>query len=139
MVKALMVKMTPENSFLNEVAITVLRVFVGLTLAFGHGIKKLPPPEVFVQGVMDMGFPAPVLFAWSATLAEFIGGLALAFGLMTRPAAFFIAVTMFVAAFVRHSADPYQQKELALVFLIVSILFVARGASKISIDRFLAK
>lgn len=136
--KKLLIQGTDEGSVLSEAAMAGLRVFAGLAMAFGHGLNKLPPSAGLIDGVASMGFPAPELFAWAAALAEFVGGLLLAAGLLTRPAALSVALTMAVAAFGAHAADPFQKKELALLYLFVSLIFVVRGAGKWSIDRRLA-
>ena len=120
-----------------EIALTALRVFAGLALAFGHGMGKLPPSDGFVSGVAEMGFPMPEVFAWLASLAEFGGGLCLAIGLFTRPSAFFVAFTMAVAGLVRHAPDPFQKKELALMYLFVALVFMAIGGGRLAADRFL--
>jgi putative oxidoreductase len=122
------------NSQLNLVAVTGLRVFVGFTMAFAHGLGKVPPPEQMAASLASMGFPAPEFFAWCAGLAEFFGGIFLALGFLTRPSAVFIAVTMAVAAFVVHGADPFQKKELALFYLVTSLYFAIRGAGSWSVD-----
>ncbi|HES57998.1 MAG TPA: DoxX family protein [Firmicutes bacterium] len=106
----------------------------GLLLALLHGLGKLPPSERFIGGVETLGFPAPTLFAWAAALAEFAGGLLVAAGLLTRPAALAIVFTMVVAAFMRHGADPMEKKELALVYLTFGLLYLIVGAGKYSID-----
>lgn len=114
-----------------------LRIFAGLGMALGHGYGKLPPPEGFVEGVADLGFPLPWLFAWAAAIAEFFGGLLLALGLLTRPAAFLILCTMLVAAFGRHAADPFSGKEMALLYAFITFFFVMAGGGRFSLDRFL--
>ena len=90
-----------------DIGLLMLRLFTGLALALAHGINKLPPTDRFVVGVVDMGFPIPAFFAWASGLTEFGGGLLLAAGLFTRPAAFFIAVNMAVATFIRQAGDPF--------------------------------
>lgn len=110
------------------------RLGFGVMLALQHGIKKLPPSDRFIGGVGDMGFPAPVLFAWLATLAEFAGGLLMAAGLLTRPAAVVIAFNMCVAGLIRHAADPLQKKELAFVYLFFALTYLFVGAGRYSID-----
>lgn len=117
----------------------LLRVFTGLAMAFGHGINKFPPSQGFIENTGNMGFPMPALFAWSASFAELIGGILLAIGLFTRPAAFFILSTMGVAAFVAHAADPFGKKELALLYLFVSVLFMLKGSGDWSIDKLIRK
>jgi putative oxidoreductase len=44
-----------------------------------------------------MGFPFPDLLAWVVGLAEFIGGILLMVGLLTRPATFALAIDMAIA------------------------------------------
>lgn len=133
--------LSPEstNHFLSEILYTGVRVFVGLTMAIAHGFGKLPPPEMMVNSLGEMGFPAPGLMAWCAAIAEVIGGLFLAVGFLTRPAAFFIGFTMLIAGFVIHAADPFQTKELALLYLAISLVFVAKGPGAYSMDAFLFK
>ena len=126
-------------SRLSDLGLLLFRVFVGLALAWGHGINKLPPSEGFVAGVVAMGFPAPLVFAWAAGLAEFVGGHLIALGLLTRPAALFAAVTMFVAAFIRQAGDPFTDIEKALLFLAAAALLMLAGAGRYSLDAFIER
>lgn len=128
-----------SNDSINDFALLFLRLCAGLTMAFAHGLGKVPPPDMFIQGVGAMGLPMPELFAWLAGLAEFLGGLFLAIGFLTRPAALFMAITMAVAAFVVHAADPFIKQEMSLLYLFMSVFFVIRGAGKFSLDRFICK
>jgi len=118
-----------------DISILILRVAAGLMLALLHGTGKMPPSQKFIDGVAALGFPSPVFFAWCAALAEMAGGLLLAAGLATRPAAFFVAFTMAVAAFGRHLHDPFERKELALLYLAIALFFLAYGGGKWSLDR----
>jgi len=90
--------------------------------------------EGFIEGVGQMGFPAPLFFAWAAALSELLGGLFLMLGFLTRPAAALVAVTMFVAAFIRHGPDPFQKKELALAYFVMAVAFLLTGAGRTSVD-----
>ncbi|HKZ31363.1 MAG TPA: DoxX family protein [Vicinamibacteria bacterium] len=138
-----------------DIGLLILRL-AGLYLAAGHGWGKLvglaSGQSRFVEGVANMGFPMPVLFAWAAGLAEFAGGLAMALGLFTRWAALLAGCTMFVAAFVRHRAlsqllswlgvapateealRGWGNPELATIFLIVCVAVALLGPGRFSID-----
>ena len=118
-----------------DIGLLVLRVGAGLSLALAHGLGKIPPSDGFVEATAGMGFPLPVVFAWAAALSEFLGGLLIAFGLFTRPAAVFVAITMAVARFVTHGADPFADGELALMYLLVALTLVLTGAGRYSLDR----
>ena len=117
-----------------DTGLLVLRVFAGLAMAFSHGLAKLQNPAGIIGVTEKMGFPLATLFGWLAIFAEFGGGLLLAVGLATRPAAFLIGSTMLVAGLVRHSADPFAVKELALLYLAVSVLFLFTGSGRFGID-----
>ena len=116
-----------------------LRVLMGLGM-MTHGYGKLFEPgrmERFTEGVASMGFPLPAFFAWAAALTEFFGGIFVVIGLATRPAAFLIFVTMFVAAFIRHGDDPFKVKELALAYWTMAGALVMMGGGPYSLDRFI--
>ncbi len=117
-----------------NVGVAILRVFVGLSMALGHGLGKIPPSERFVTITGDLGFPVPEFFAWVAAFSEFGGGLLLALGLLTRPGAFFIWFTMLVAVFLQHAADPFSTKEMAFLYLVITGMFVVVGSGKYGVD-----
>ena len=123
-----------DTSRLVDVGLLVVRVGFGLGLAFAHGLGKIPPSDGFVGATAALGFPAPTLFAWAAALSEFVGGLLLAVGLLTRPAGAFIAVTLGVAAFVQHAGDPFGDRELALGYFVVGVAFAVMGAGRYAVD-----
>jgi putative oxidoreductase len=122
-----------------DAAALVLRVAFGLTLALAHGLNKLKAPETFLSHVESGGFPAPTLLGWFAILSEFVGGLLLALGLFTRPAAALVASTLFVAAIKVHANDPFAKKELALAYAAVGLAFLIGGAGRYALDALLLK
>lgn len=122
-----------------NLGLVLLRVYTGLSLALAHGIGKIPPSEKFITNVTNMGFPLPALFAWAAGCAELFGGVFLAAGFMTRPAAFFVACTMAVAGLITHAADPFGRKEKAFMYLFIAILYMLVGAGRYAIDGFIKR
>ena len=108
-------------------------------MAFGHGINKFPPSPGFVESTGEMGFPVPELFAWSASVAEFLGGLAIAVGIFVRPAAFLWICTMGVAAFIANAGEPFGSKEKALLFAAIGVCLLLTGGGKYSLSRVLFK
>ncbi|MBU6365102.1 MAG: DoxX family protein, partial [Gemmatimonadetes bacterium] len=99
-----------------------------------HGMGKLPVSDKFVEGVGSMGFPVPVVFAWAAALSESVGGILLALGWFTRPAAAMIVATMTTAVVLRHAGDPFGNRELPLLFGTVALMFLLAGPGKYSVD-----
>ncbi len=127
------------NQIQKDIGLLVLRLGAGLFMAFGHGLGKIPPSDGFVGGVEKLGLPMPTFFAWMAALSEFLGGLLIAFGLFTRPAAFFWICTMGTAAFIRHADDPFASKEKALLFLTIGLCLLFTGGGKFSLSKLLFK
>lgn len=123
-----------------DTGLLLLRLFAGFAMAFAHGYNKVfGDTTKFVQGVEKMGFPAPEFFAVMAGFSEFFGGLLLALGLGTRISSLLIAGTMIVAGFIRHASDPFQTRELSLLYLYVAALFFFVGPGRYSLDWMIAK
>ena len=125
-----------------DVGLLILRLGIGLMLAFGHGMGKIPASarEGFAGALSKMGVPMPGVSAFMAMFAEFFGGLLLAVGLLTRPAAFLIAFTMLVAVSTAHASDPLFMtgkggaKEPALLYMLPALLFLFTGAGRYGLD-----
>jgi putative oxidoreductase len=117
-----------------DAALLVLRVAAGLMMAFGHGLKKVSELDKFIDSVTRHGLPLPEVLAPLAALSEFAGGLLIALGLLTRPAASLVLITMLVAAFWVHSADPFAKKEMALLYAGCMITLLLAGPGRWSLD-----
>jgi putative oxidoreductase len=137
----------------NSTATTIIRVVLGLVF-FAHGAQKMlgwfggagySGTMGFFTGTMHI----PVVFAFLAIAAEFFGGLGLIFGVLTRVAAFGIAVNMLVAVVMVHSHVgffmnwPGTQKgegfEYHLLTLAMSVFLIIKGAGALSVDHKLAR
>ncbi len=117
--------------------LVVLRVFTGLAL-LTHGWGKLfGGLGGFIETVANMGFPAPALLGFLAAVAESIGAILLAVGLLTRPAAFLIAATMAGAALKVHAGQGFSGQEMAWLYFFPALFFLLKGAGKWSLDRLL--
>lgn len=139
MKRALLIGDTALASPAADVGRLLLRVTAGLSLALAHGLNKLPPSDRFLGRVAEMGFPAPEVFAWLAAFAEFGGGLLLALGLLTRPAAFLVAGNMAVVVFLAHAGDPFGDREDGLLFGVIALFFALAGAGRYSLDAVLRR
>lgn len=120
-------------------AFLILRFFVGLALCTVFE-KLFPrngvwgPQDWFVTDVQNMGFPFPFFFAWLAVLTEFVGGIFLMLGLLTRPAAIMNTILTFVAAFMYHEGDILRPGLIAFFFFIMCFTITLNGAGKFSLD-----
>jgi putative oxidoreductase len=128
--------------------LTLLRLSLGI-LFFAHGAQKAigwfggSGYSATLNGFAGMGIPQA--FAVLAILAEFLGGIGLLFGLLTRIAAFGIAVNMAVAIFLVHAPNGLfmnwagNQKgegfEYHILAIAISLTLMVRGAGALSLDR----
>lgn len=127
--------------------LTIVRIIAGLTFA-AHGSQKLfgwfgGYGLVGVgQWMESIGLTPGYLMALLAGSAEFFGGLALVIGLLARPAAAVLSVTMLVAIVTVHLSNGFFMSdngyEFALALLAISLAVLVEGAGKLSLDRQIA-
>lgn len=144
-----------NTSLLNKIldtkdgyAALVLRVPVGLIL-MAHGAQKLfgwfggGGLAGTAEWMSSIGIEPGYLMALLAGSAEFFGGLALVFGLLTRPAALVAAFTMLVAIFSTHISNGLFVSdggyEYALTLMVALISLAIQGGGYLSIDRALSE
>jgi putative oxidoreductase len=127
--------MTGRLARYSEGTFSLMRIVVGLLFAC-HGAQKL----FGLFGGQAMTASGLIL---SAGIIEFVGGLLVALGLLTRVAAFFASGEMAVAYFKSHAPHgpwPIQNKGEAAVFYCFVFLFIAaRGAGRYSLDAVLRR
>jgi putative oxidoreductase len=105
-------------------------------LAFVHGLPKLTDLPRFIAGVERRGIPLASVTAPAAALSEFLGGLLLALGLFTRPAAVAVMGTMLVAAFHVHRNDPFSKQEFALAYAVAALVVLVAGPGRYGVEGF---
>lgn len=132
----------------SSLAPLALRIPAGLIL-MAHGAQKLfgwfggYGLEGTGQWMASIGMEPGYLMALAAGSAEFFGGLALLIGLLARPAALVLAVTMLVAIFSVHITNGLFMSnngyEFALSLLAISVSLAISGAGRASLDRNLVR
>lgn len=120
-----------------------MRLVFGLFMAVGHGWGKLVNFGDRADGFMDfMGLGSTVSLGL-AVFAEVFCATLVALGLFTRAALIPLMVTMCVAAFIAHGADPLfasgRSKEPALMFLAAYVAIFVAGPGKFSLDSLIRK
>ena len=97
--------------------ILLLRLLAGGTMLIQHGWPKLMNYSQVVGQFPDpLGFGSNLSLSL-AIFAEFVCAGLVVLGLFSRLALLPLIVTMAVAFFVIHGADPWQKKELAFLYL----------------------
>ena len=130
----LLTRLSESSPTTLSAGLLVLRAWFGLLLALGHGLGKFSDLSTFSAKVADQGIPLAGVLGPAAAASELVGGLLFAFGLLTRPAAVFVLVTMLVAAVVVHANDPFSKKEFALAYGMAALAVLIAGPGKFSLD-----
>jgi putative oxidoreductase len=137
----------------SNLAVTIVRLVLGIVF-FAHGAQKAlgwfggygfsGTMGFFTQ---QMGIPAP--FAFLAICAEFLGGMGLIVGFLSRVAAFGIACNMVVAVLMVHHRFGLfmnwtgQQKgegfEFHLLAMAIALAIMVAGGGALSIDGYLSE
>jgi putative oxidoreductase len=142
--KSLVQRLLASDESLAPIA---LRLPTGIIFA-AHGAQKLFGAfggyglEGTGQWMESVGLAPGYLMALLAGGAEFFGGLALILGLLVRPAALILAITMLVAIVTVHldkglfmANNGY---EFGLALLAISVALVFSGAGRFSVDRLIS-
>jgi putative oxidoreductase len=132
---------------LADTAWLLLRLVVGLNLV-PHGMQKAfgsfggPGMEGFAGSLAKMGYPAPTLFAWLVMLTELVGGILIALGFLTRPAALALLIFMGFAVMTHFSRGFFWSTggfEYPLMWGVAALFFLIRGGGPYSVDRAIGK
>jgi putative oxidoreductase len=144
---------TMNNSFIKKLVSTnagfsTLALRIPAAIIFiAHGAQKLFGSfggyglEGTAQWMESIGLAPGYLLTLLAGGAEFFGGIALLIGLLVRPAALMLSVTMLVAIFSVHFVNGLFMTnngyEFGLALLAISVSLMFSGAGKLALDNVL--
>ena len=141
--------LAPLYTRLSRLSYPLIRAATGLIL-MPHGAQKLF--GWFDGGGLEamgrffdhnLGLEPGLLWAALVGGVEFFGGLFLALGFLTRPAAAAIAIVMAVAVFKVHLANGFFWTgggyEYPLLWGLIALALAFRGGGELSIDRALGR
>ena len=121
------------------------RIGFGIFMAVGHGLPKLQNYAAYKSKFPDPLGMGNELSMAMAIVNELVLSIFLIFGLGTRYALGGLIITMGVAAFIVHGADPLfaapgqPSKEFALVYFLAYVTMFLAGPGKYSLDAVLEK
>jgi putative oxidoreductase len=132
------------RDFTASFGLFVLRVSIGLMMILGHGIAKIKAfDQLKTTWIVPDFFPLKFMshpVSLMATIgAEVLAAGLIVIGLATRPAAFILAFAMVIAAFDQLGDKPFAVKELALMYLVGSVVILLTGAGTWSLDAIVHK
>ncbi len=121
-----------------SIALAIVRVVVGIVF-IAHGAQKIFTFGFagVTDGFAQMGIPLPGITGPLAALVEFLGGIALVVGLLTRLAALGLAIDMLGAILLVHLPAGFflpNGYEFALTLFAASIALMIGGPGEYSVD-----
>ncbi len=148
-VRPIIPALAPLYRGLSGLSYPMIRFFAGLFLV-PHGAQKLfgwfggkglqRTADGFAAG---LGLEPGMFFAVLVGATEFFGGLLIAFGFLTRPAAVAATILLAVAAFKVHLPNGFFNTnggyEFALLWGLITLAIVFRGGDGLSVDRALGR
>jgi len=129
---------------LERLAVLILRLFLGFAFTM-HGSQKLLGAfggggVPGVAGMMGkLGIEPSLLWAWVVSITEFVGGVCLFFGFLTRFWAAGLVIDMAVAVVKVHLVNGFfvgkNGVELPLTFGVIALAILLTGPGSLSMDR----
>lgn len=126
-----------------EIAYPLVRFVAGAWLV-PHGYAKLFGGQMprTVEGFAKLGLEPASLLAHLVGGVEFFGGILIAIGLLTRPAAFAATVLLLVATVKVHLPNGFSGPggyEYSLMWTLLCFAICLRGGDRLSVDRALGR
>ena len=111
-----------------------------LTVAFlVHGtwdnVTSVARMDEFAAFLTQFGFPAPAMLAPLSVWVQFLCGVALVLGLLTRWAGVLVAINFVVAVVMVHWAEDFRGWWPAIVLVFLGLHFAAAGGGRYALDQ----
>ena len=125
---------------LHDSAETLLRVVAGAALVT-HGLGKIADPFGAAGMVEGLGFYPGAFWSLLLSLTEFFGGILIAIGFLTRPAAFAATFVLLVTVYFHWvvQGQGYSGAEKSILWAAIFFLFTVRGGNRHSVDARIGK
>jgi putative oxidoreductase len=119
-----------------ELAPVLLRLFLALVLVYGtqDNVSSHERMLEFRDFLAKNGFPRPLFCAYLSAYAQFLCGILLALGLLTRLVALVVVVHFVVALLMVHVGLPFNANIAPLAMLVGGLFFVLHGPTRHSLD-----
>jgi len=126
-------------SFRLSFSALLLRLIVG-TIFILHGYPKLAMPAPFVEFFLAHRIPGGAPMVTFVGIVEFVGGLLLVLGLLTRTSAFLLMIDMLVALIVVELKDGFMLgAQFVTMLLITNLVLLLLGGGFVSLDQWVKK
>ena len=130
---------TRYSEFAFNLSIFLIRLGFGGFLFLNHGLLKLNRFSELKNSFSDPFHVGHTTSLVLALFAEVFCSLLLVLGLLTRLASFVLVILFLTIIFIIQKHKPLENSELAILYLVASIITLFCGPGKWSLDRLIGK
>ena len=117
-----------------SIGLLVLRVGMAGLLLCAHGWTKITHFAGMAKSFPDPLHVGSTMSFWLVVLAEVLCTTLLALGLFSRAAVIPIIGFLSVAFFIHHAHDPWNKREMAIVYLVPFVALFFTGPGNFALD-----
>jgi putative oxidoreductase len=123
-----------NKEFRSNVVLLVLRVVVGVNMAWLHGWDKLHHFSSKVGSFPDPLGMGSKYSLMTVVAGEFFGGILLATGFLGRVGAFLVALAVGLTLFSFLRGTPWQEREVWALYFAASLTLLLIGCGRYALD-----
>ena len=119
-----------------DLGIFLFRLFISLRILYGVADNVISREKMmeFSRFLKAFHFPLPLFSAVLSVYIQFIAGLFILVGFMTRPAALLLVLNFMVALLLVHRNDTVEAMTPALAMLFGAVLLLFTGPGRFALD-----
>lgn len=119
----------------NNTGFAIIRIITGLFLVY-HGLEIFESAKMQDYASWDSvkSMPFPAFWAYLGKGSELVGGVLLAIGFMTRPAAILVTLTMLFICFKIGNGKFWYEDQYPFLFALLAMIYFFTGPGKWSVD-----
>ena len=116
--------------------LALMRIVVGVFMIY-HGLEVFDKTKMneYAQWDFFKNMSSGTFLAYLGKGAEFVGGIMLTIGFMTRIACVILAVTMLFVTFIMGQGRIWYEDQYPFLFFLLAIIFFFAGPGSWSVDK----
>jgi uncharacterized membrane protein YphA (DoxX/SURF4 family) len=118
-----------------ETGLTLIRIMIGLFMIY-HGSEVFDKQKIvdYAKWLTDLNFPSPLFMGYLGKAIEFVAGIFLLTGFLTRLAIIPLIVTMLIICFGMGKGKIFMEDQHPFLFVLLFLVIFFTGPGKFSLD-----
>jgi uncharacterized membrane protein YphA (DoxX/SURF4 family) len=133
-------KFFSSQGFWEQTGLSLIRIIVGVFMVY-HGWEVFIDDKMlgYQQWLTDLKFPSPAFMAYLGKGSEFVGGVLLTLGFLTRLSVIPLIITMAVICFGIGHGKIFMDDQHPFLFILLFLVFFFYGPGWLSVDKIIFK